>query len=137
MRRTAALLALAGGLLAVPARAQTALPGTVQAETYSSMSGVVIEPTTDTGGGDVGYIDAGDWMAYAVNPASSGWYTVSYRIATTGTTGQVVLSLPNTGGWQDWTTVGATVNLAAGQQDLTIFSKVGGWNMNWWQLTKQ
>ena len=61
LRRTAALLALSG-LLAAPAQAQTALPGTVQAETYSSMSGVVIEPTTDTGGGsDVGYIDTGDW----------------------------------------------------------------------------
>jgi hypothetical protein len=45
--------------------------------------------------------------------------------------------VPNTGGWQNWTTVSATVNLTAGQQNLTIFSKVGGWNMNWWQLTKQ
>ncbi|MFJ1472120.1 carbohydrate-binding protein [Massilia orientalis] len=69
-------------------------------------------------------------MSYSVNPSSSGWYTVSYRIATTGATGQVVLSqngqdmgptiaLPNTGGWQNWTTVSAT-------ETLTIFSNVGG-----------
>jgi aryl-phospho-beta-D-glucosidase BglC (GH1 family) len=148
-RRTAALLALAGGLLAGQAQAQMALPGTVQAETYSSMSGVVIEPTADTGGGsDVGYIDTGDWMAYAVNPSSSGWYTVSYRIATTGTTGQVVLSqngqdmgptiaLPNTGGWQNWQTVTTRVFLAAGPQSVAVYAKGGGFNLNWIGFAKE
>ena len=148
-RRMAVLLALAGGLLAGPAHAQTALPGTVQAESYAGMSGVVIEPTTDSGGGsDVGYIDAGDWMSYSVNPSSSGWYTVSYRIATTGTTGQVVLSqngqdmgptiaLPNTGGWQNWQTVTTRVFLSAGPQSIAVYAKGGGFNLNWIGFAKE
>jgi hypothetical protein len=45
--------------------------------------------------------------------------------------------VPNTGGWQNWQTVSITVNLQAGQQDLAIFVRKGGWNINWWQLTKQ
>ncbi|MFS2082281.1 carbohydrate-binding protein [Telluria sp. Tellsp131] len=82
MRRTAALLALAGGLLAGQAQAQTPMPGTVQAETYASMSGVVIEPTTDTGGGfNVGHTDNNDWMRYPVNVPTSGAYTVQFRVA--------------------------------------------------------
>jgi hypothetical protein len=48
-----------------------------------------------------------------------------------------VVTVPNTGGWQNWQTVSITVNLQAGQQDLAIFVRKGGWNINWWQLTKQ
>src|SRR4051812_38788940 len=41
------------------------LPLKIEAETYSSMLGIQTETTTDTGGGtNVGYIEAGDWMAY-------------------------------------------------------------------------
>ena len=47
------------------------------------------------------------------------------------------IAVPNTGGWQNWQTVNITVNLQAGQQDLAIFVRKGGWNINWWQLTKQ
>lgn len=36
----------------------------------------------------------------------------------------------------DWMSYPVNVP-AAGQQNLTIFSKVGGWNMNWWQLSRQ
>ncbi|UUZ51706.1 carbohydrate-binding protein [Massilia sp. B-10] len=49
----------------------------------------------------------------------------------------VTVAVPNTGGWQNWQTVTASVYLSAGQQDLTIFAKVGGWNINWWQLNPQ
>ena len=88
-----AFLALTGLLLTSLCAAQTAIPGTVQAESYTGMAGVQLENTTDTGGGqNVGWIDTGDWMSYSVNPASEGWYKVEYRIASTGTTGIVVLS---------------------------------------------
>ena len=132
-------LALASALCA----AQTVLPGKLEAESYTSMFGVVVEPTTDVGGGsDVGYIDTNDWMTYSVNPATAGWYTVQYRVASIGTTGKVVLSqnstdisavtsVPNTGGWQNWTTVSSRVYLSAGTQNLTVFATGGGFNLNW------
>jgi len=120
-RRFQGLLALAATAFCTACAAQTALPGRLEAESYSSMAGVALEPTSDAGGGsNVGWIDTGDWMSYSVNPAAAGWYTVQYRVASAAATGQLVLSqnakdisavvgVPNTGGWQSWSTVNSRV----------------------------
>jgi endoglucanase len=143
------LLAFGLALACAHSAAQTALPGRLQAESYASMSGVTIEATSDTGGGsNVGYIDTGDWMTYSVNPSTAGWYTVQYRVASTGTTGRLVLSqnsaditpvtsVPNTGGWQSWATLGARVYLNAGAQNLTVYAHGGGFNLNWVEFAKE
>jgi endoglucanase len=117
------------------------LPGTVQAESYSAMSGIQTE-TCSEGGLNVGYIESGDWMDYLVNPSSAGSYTISLRVASTGTTGAcqvksgstvlATVSIPNTGGWQNWTTITTTVNLTAGSQTIRLQATGTGWNINWW-----
>jgi hypothetical protein len=121
---------------------------TTQAENYSTMSGVQLENTSDVGGGqNVGWIDAGDWMAYnSINIPTSGNYTVEYRVASLnggGTLsldldgGSVVLgqlNIPNTGGWQNWTTVSHTVWINAGTYNFGIYAQAGGWNINWWRI---
>ncbi|MBN2487154.1 MAG: carbohydrate-binding protein [Bacteroidales bacterium] len=125
----------------------TNLPATIQAENYCNMSGIQTENTSDAGGGqNVGWIDAGDWMAYSVNVPSSGSYIVSYRIASASGGGGLrlenygggatygTISLPSTGGWQTWTTVTQTVNLTAGQQTLAIVATSGGWNINYFSI---
>ncbi len=123
-----------------------ALPGTIQAESWTNMSGVQTETTTDTGGGlNVGWIDAGDWMDYSVNVASAGTYTVSFRMASGGTGGTLQLrnsggttlssaTVGGTGGWQTWTTVTATATLVAGTQTLRLHASTGGYNVNWVQF---
>lgn len=122
------------------------IPGTIQAENYSAMSGIQTQTTTDTGGGlNVGWIDANDWMDYNVNVASAGSYTVNFRVASTssgktlqlrrGSTTLATVSIPNTGGWQSWTTVSATVSLTAGAQTLRLTTTTGGFNVNWVQYT--
>jgi hypothetical protein len=133
-------------------RVQTASPGlnqTVQAENYSAMAGVQTETTTDTGGGlNVGWIDNGDWMAYnSITIPTSGSYRVEYRVASPNSTGRLSLDLnagaiqlgalnvPNTGGWQNWTTISHTVTINAGTYNVGIFSQTGGWNINWWRIT--
>nr|BAX64261.1 cellulase [Simiduia sp. TM-2] len=116
----------------------------LQAENYSAMQGVKTEVTSDVGGGEnVGWIDAGDWMRYAVNLPSSGQYDVSFRLASTqagasfrlekSSNHQVLdtVTVPNTGGWQNWQTVTRTMSLSAGQQDLTIAVAKGPFNINW------
>src|SRR5215203_3469076 len=129
-----------------PTPTVSVIPGKVEAESYSSMSGVQTEYTQDAGGGqNVGWIDPSDWMDYNVNVTATGSYTVNFRIATTANNAQFQLkkadgtvlatvNVPNTWGYQFWQTVSATVNLSAGTQTLRIISSSpwgSVWNINW------
>ena len=131
--------------------ASTSTPSTlVQAEAYSSMSGVATEATTDTdGGSNVGFIEAGDWMAYnGINFPATGSYRIEYRVASLSGGGRLSLDLnagatvlgtvdiPATGGWQSWTTVSHTVNVTAGTYNVGIYAQAGGWNFNWFRITR-
>lgn len=102
------------------------------------------EPTTDTGGGrNVGWIEKGEWLVYNnLNIPTTGNYTVRLRVASpTGATasvdlngGSIVLgnfAIPNTGGYQKWTTVSKTVRINAGNYRLGVFAQTRGWNFNW------
>ena len=117
----------------------------VEAESYHLMAGVQTETTTDTGGGlNVGWLDPGDWMAYTITAPTAGTYTLQFRVASLNGGGQIRLeqnsgtkvlgsvAVPNTGGWQNWTTITTSVTLMAGQQDVAIAVPTGGYNLNWW-----
>lgn len=118
------------------------VPGILEAESYSAMSGVQKEACSDTGGGEnVGYIEAGDWMDYTVNVATAGTYTVACRVASLPGAGQFQLrnaagttlatvNVAATGDWQVWTTVQTAVTLPAGAQTLRIHALAAGWNLN-------
>lgn len=122
----------------------------IQAESYTSMSGVQTEPTTDTGGGlNVGYADTGDWMAYSnINFPTSGSYVIEYRVASAVNGARIssdlnagsiqlgALNIPNTGGWQNWQTVSQTVNVNAGTYNFGIYIQSSGVNINWFRITK-
>lgn len=109
---------------------------------------VDIEGTTDAGGGyNVGWIEAGEWLAYNnLTIPTTGSYTVKLRVASAGggtasvdlNAGAIILGdfvIPATGGWQSWQTVTKTVNLNAGTYNLGVFAKTGGWNFNWIEIT--
>ena len=114
---------------------------------------VDVEATTDTGGGNnVGWIATGEWLKYSVNVSTAGAYTLEFRVASSGGGGTFhvdagtqnisgPISIPNTGGWQTWTTVTKTgVNLTAGPQVWTVrFDAVGTGgaigNLNWIRVT--
>jgi beta-glucosidase len=128
--------------------------GMMQAEAYGSQSGVQLEATTDTAGGqDVGFIAPGDSIAYpgvdfgsstalrvltrrASGSGSTG--TVQYRLDSA--TGPIIASFPvsNTGGWQAWGTVTTNLSSAAtGVHTVFItFTGSGGdfVNLNWFQF---
>ena len=123
---------------------------TIQAEDFLVMNGVQTENTSDSGGGlNVGYIDAGDWMSYpSVTIPTSGTYTVEYRVASLNGGGNLVLeeaggspsygaiNIPATNGWQNWATIKHTVTLTAGAHKFGIKANNGGWNLNWFRLSK-
>ncbi|AUD00513.1 carbohydrate-binding protein [Spirosoma pollinicola] len=122
------------------------LPGRVEAENYATMQGIGTESTADDGGGqNVGNIDTGDWMDYAINVPHNGVYSFRFRVANgygdgsafelrlaNGTVVSTV-SVPRTGGTQNWQTIGATARLNAGSQTLRIYVLKGDWNLNWFE----
>lgn len=136
--------------LVVSATSTTPSSTLIQAESYSSMSGIITEATTDTGGGsNVGAIDTADWLAYNnITFPTSGPYLFEYRVSSlsgggrlsvdlnAGSTVLGMLDLPSTGGWQTWTTVSQTVNVTAGTYNLGVYAQAGGWNLNWLRITK-
>jgi len=122
------------------------IPGRLEAEAYDAMNGIGTEATADEGGGqNIGWVAAGDWMDYHVNVGTAGTYTVAFRVASapgggqlelrTGTTTLATVDIAASGGWQSWTTVTATVSLAAGEQTLRIYAAAGDWNLNWFEFT--
>lgn len=126
---------------------QNIISQTIQAEDYIAMDGVQTETTSDSGGGlNVGWLDNGDWMAYNVNIPAAGNYKVSYRVASNVGTGRFqlegsggnpvygTLDVPNTGGWQNWTTISHNVTLPAGEQVVAIAARGDGWNINWFNI---
>lgn len=124
-----------------------AVPGTIEAEHYHAMFGIQTEATTDSGGGlNVGWIDAGDWFAYQITVATTGTYTLEYRVASQdSSTGFDLLlndvkidsqDVAQTGGWQTYETVSTEVVLTAGEHTLKFNGLGGGgWNLNWFRFT--
>lgn len=114
----AVVLAAALSLTVSTQQAQAATV-TVQAESYAAQSGVTLEATSDTGGGqNASYLADGDWLRFDnVDLGAAGRLTVSARIAsaagsgtvelrTAGLTGPLLAVIPvsPTGGWQNWAT---------------------------------
>ncbi|HUK35217.1 MAG TPA: carbohydrate-binding protein, partial [Vicinamibacterales bacterium] len=93
------------------------------------------------GGYDVGWIAAGEWLNYTVNVTAAGSYTVQLRVASpSGATMHVgfngpsqgqwkSVTVPATGGWQNWATVSVPVTLGAGVQQMTLYFDTGALNI--------
>jgi beta-glucosidase len=124
------------------------------ANSYRS-DGVDLEDTADTqdtsaagGAYDMGWTTAGQWFNYTVDVATAGTYTVAFRLASpygitdalhiansSGTNLSGAVAVPNTGGYETWTTVDASITLPAGQQTLTVDQDSNGWNFHYMTFT--
>ena len=123
------------------------------ANSYRS-DGIDLEATADTtnntgaGADDMGWTTAGQWFNYTVNVATAGTYTVAFRVASpygitdalhidnaSGTNLSGSVTIPNTGGYETWTTVDASVTLPAGQQTLNVDQDSNGWNFHYMTFT--
>jgi hypothetical protein len=96
---------------------------------------------------NVGWPDGGEWMAYSVNVGTAGTYHVSARVASVYTgmkfhievdgknvTGSI--TVPNTNGWQSWTTVtSGAFSLSAGAHTLKFVDETSGFNVNYFDVT--
>jgi len=113
---------------------------------------VDVEATSDTGGGyDVGKVKAGEWLKYTVQVAAFGLYPFTVRVANVGTGGRFhvevdgvdktgPIGVPDTGGWQTWTTLSApNLLLNAGTHVIRVYfdavgSGGGAGNYNWFRI---
>jgi glucosylceramidase len=137
----------------VPIYAVSALSQQIQASSYSDMSGLETETTSDIDGGyDLGYSTNGSWAEYRNVDFASGVSSVSARVASAGSGGTLefhldtvngplagTANLPVTGGWQNWTTVMAPISGATGVRNLFVVFRNGGTsggiaNLNWFQF---
>lgn len=114
--------------------------------------GVDIEKCTDTqeetNTYNVGWAETGEWMQYSLNSDSTAIYTLSIRHAS-GSAGSKfqlkindapvtnILSLPATGGWQNWqTTTFQNVLVPAGKIKIKYLIKQGGSNLSYFKLSE-
>jgi hypothetical protein len=84
---------------------------------------------------------------YNINFPVTGQYKVEYRVASLNGGGRVSCDLnagtiqlgqidvPNTGGWQNWTTISQTVTVTAGTYAFGVYAQASGWNLNWVRIT--
>ena len=115
---------------------------------YRPTEGVDIQACTDTGGGyNVGWVRTGEWMEYTVNVGIAGTYTIEARVASNAASSGIFhiefngvdktgnINVPVTGGWQNWTTVSATVTLSAGTQIMRFVAGTNDFNINYFNIS--
>ncbi len=123
----------------------TLVPARIEAESYTTMSGIALEATQDISGvANVGWIDANDWLEYYIDVPALAEYNAFFRISANAATSIAIreggttlktIQLPSTGGWQNWKTFKTSVSLSAGKHKLQILTPKGQFNFNWLEIT--
>jgi glucosylceramidase len=128
----------------------------VEAESYVEQHGwtdgganFVESNPSASGGKNVGWTAAGNWLKYHLDVAQAGTYDLELRVANgTGAvaadavslrdasdTKLVTASVPDTGGWATYQSVHVPVTLAAGDQVVTVYCETGGFNIDYLRLS--
>jgi hypothetical protein len=126
------------------------LPRIIQAEDFYSMIGFGLEECSDLGGGyNLGFADPGDYADYLIFSPGEMNYQLGLRVASlhaqsklgfylvqndTVETELCTVTVPFTGGWQDWTTINATVSIPKGKNTLKMRAISGEFNLNWFKF---
>jgi len=113
------------------------------ANSYRS-DGNDLEACTDSAGNgfNLGWTAAGQWTKYTVSVTTTKAYIAGFRVASpsggtfhladeNGNNLTGTVTVPNTGGYQNWTTITSNVNLTAGQHVLQLVQDSGGYNLNY------
>jgi hypothetical protein len=130
-----------------------AIPGKIEAESFSFNQGLQLENTTDIGGGqNVGFTNEGDYLDYNVRVMKTALYNMEVRIACLEKPGTIevqqlnengtvinnaTLTIPVTGGWQTWRTVNTEILLNEGISKLRVKIIKPEFNMNWYKFTEK
>ncbi|NEA31450.1 carbohydrate-binding protein [Streptomyces sp. SID13031] len=129
----------------------------VEAESYVAQHGwtdgganFVENNASASGGKNVGWTAAGNWLQYRLDLTKAATYDVELRVANgTGATAPDAISLrdasgavlakvsvPSTGGWGTYQSIHTQITLPAGDQQLTLYCESGGFNIDYLRLTE-
>lgn len=101
--------------------------------------------TSPTIGYDVGWLDAGDWMKYSAT-IPVGPFSITPRVAANAAGGSFhveiggsnvtgAINIPNTGGWQSWSTLSPrTFTNISPASSFRVVIDNSGFNLNWLQF---
>jgi glucosylceramidase len=128
----------------------------VEAEAYAEQHGwtagganFIESNPSASGGRNVGWTAAGNWLKYRLDVARAGTYDLELRVANgTGAVAPDAVSLrdaagavlatvsvPDTGGWGAYRSVHVPVAVAAGDQLVTVYCETGGFNLDYLRLS--
>ncbi|MHA7056259.1 cellulase family glycosylhydrolase [Aquimarina sp. M1] len=93
------------------------------------------------GGFNIGWVQSNEWLEYTVDVTTAGDYNVACRVAAITSGRQIhleidnqdisgAINIPNTGGWQNWQTVSASISLNKGIQVIRLFMDSNDLNIN-------
>lgn len=111
--------------------------------------GVDIENCQDvqSNGYSIGWFQKDEWLSYSLQVETEGNYNLSFRTATTNSQSKMqleingfpldnIISVPSSGGWQNWIDVIATgVYFRKGENTLKIYSRGTEFNLNYIQFS--
>ncbi len=113
---------------------------------YYRNGNIAIEPASDDGGGhDIGWIQPGEWFEWLEVPMQGSAVRLQARVASPNEncrlhfqvdgTNYPAIQIPNTGGYQVWTTVeSGPISFPRGSyHTVRIICDTGGFNLNYWQ----
>jgi len=114
---------------------------------YYRNGAIGIETTSDAGGGfNVGWINANEWFQWQEVPMQGSQVHLQARVASPNNGSRLhfevdgvvypSLTIPNTGGWQTFTTIESGAIYKFAKQSLhtvRVVCETGGFNFNWWQ----
>ena len=109
------------------------LPAKIEAEDYTGMEGVQVEPDEE-GNPNVGWINDGDYTEYLVNVPAAGTYKLTARVASAAEEISTITVVDSTGkalgnlkvdpaktkGWNDWYETSTEIALGKGVQTLRL-----------------
>lgn len=123
----------------------------IEAENYSSQSGIQTEVSSEAGR-NVGWIDNGDYIVFQNIDFQTGVQSLTTRVSSAGVGGKIEIhidtlngalagtcTVPVTGGWQTWINSDCSVSSISGIH--TVYLKFTGgvgalFNINWFKFNK-
>lgn len=125
----------------------------IEAENFSSQSGVEIEDNPDGNGKNIGYIQNGDYTVYEKVDFGSGATKFQASAGSDSNGGNIEIRLdsltgtligtcavPNSGGWKTWTDVSCDVSGVTGEHDVYLkFTGTSDYllNLDWFKFSKE